>query len=159
MRGDEVDRQRELLTAVVAGTASVEEAERLVGHCACVVPASSEEGAQRRAHPEALRRIINADVIVAIANDIVVDVKPILGVGGIAATLAAVVAPRVFVAPPERIAPLLPIYRRPPALASFFDRVLLDPGETPDALALARAILHVVRPDRVCGSPLLDRTA
>ena len=159
MREEEYQRRHDLLTAVVPGAAGVEEAESLVGHCACVLPATGDAGPVRRAHPEALRRIINADLIVAISSDVLVEVKPILAVGGIAATLAAVVAPRVFVAPPERIAPLLPIYRRPPALAAFFDRVLLDPGETPDRYALARAILGLVRPDRRVDPPLLDRTA
>jgi 2-phospho-L-lactate transferase/gluconeogenesis factor (CofD/UPF0052 family) len=148
MRGEEHDRRHDLLTAIVASAAGVEEADSLVGHCACVLPATENAGAVRRAHPEALRRIINADVIVAVARD-VSDVRPVLTVGGMAATLAAVVVPRVFVAPPARIAPLLPIYRRPPALASLFDRVLLDPGATPDPDALARAILALVRPGRL----------
>ena len=148
MRGEEHHRQHDLLTAVVASAAGVEEAESLVGHCACVLPATGDAGPVRRAHPEALRRIINADVIVAVAGD-VGDVRPVLTVGGMAATLAAIVIPRVFVAPPARIAPLLPIYRRPPALASYFDRVLLDPGDTPDSGALARAILALVRPERL----------
>jgi len=148
MRGGEHHRQHDLLTAIVPGAAGVEEAEALVGHCACVLPATGDAGSVRRAHPEALRRIINADVIVAMAGDDFQDVRPVLTVGGIAATMAAIVIPRVFVAPPARIAPLLPIYRRPPALASYFDRVLLDPGDTPDPSALARAILALVRPER-----------
>jgi len=148
MRGEEHLRQHDLLTAIVASAAGAEEADSLVGHCACVLPAAEDAGSVRRAHPEALCRIINADVIVAVASD-VSDVRPVLTVGGMAATLAAIVIPRVFVAPPARIAPLLPIYRRPPALASYFDRVLLDPGDTPDPGALARAILALVRPGRL----------
>ena len=150
LRGEEHDRRHDLLTAIVASAAGVEEADSLVGHCACVLPATENAGSVRRAHSEALRRIINADVIVAtvgIAGDLT-EVRSVLKVGGMAATLAAVVMPRVFVAPAGRIAPLLPIYRRPPALASYFDRVLLDPGDTQDPLSLARGILALVRPER-----------
>jgi 2-phospho-L-lactate transferase/gluconeogenesis factor (CofD/UPF0052 family) len=146
LRGPERDRQHELLTVIVADAADVEAAESLVGHCACVLPAAADGGPVGRAHPDALRRIINADVIVAAEDADGCAWMPILGVGGIAATLAAVRVPRIFVARGQAVAPLLLIYRRPPRLASCFDRVLVDPGAEPDPLALARAILAVVRP-------------
>jgi hypothetical protein len=139
-------RRHDLLTVIVPGAADVAEAESLLGECARVVPAAADAGAAGRVHPEALRRIINADAIVAFEGDEGRAWMPILGVGGIGATLAAVTVPRIFVASEQAVAPLLPIYRRPPRLASCFDRVLVDPGAEPDPLALARAILAIIRP-------------
>jgi hypothetical protein len=139
-------RQHELLTVIVPGDAGMEEAELPLSHCASVVPAAADARPGGPAHPEALRRIINADVIVALDGDEGCGWMSILGVGGFAATLAAVTVPRIFVAREQGVAPLFPIYRRPPRLASFFDRVVVDPGAEPDPLALARAILAMVRP-------------
>ena len=146
LRGAERDRRHDLLTVIVPAGTAMEEAEPEVGQIACVLPAAADAGLVSRAHPETLRRIINADVVVAVAGEDGNAWMPILDVGGIAATLAAVTAPRIFVARGQGIAPLLPIYRRPPRLASCFDRVLVDPGAEPDPLALARAILAIVRP-------------
>lgn len=146
MRGEERRRRHELLTALVPGDAQKEEAEALVGDCACVLPAATDAGRVRRAHPETLRRIINANVIVAVGGmgDRGSELAPVLTVGGIASTLAAMTVPRIFVARAGGVAPLLPIYLRPPRFASCFDRVVVDPGSVPDSLALARAILRLV---------------
>jgi hypothetical protein len=144
MRGAARHRRHELLTALVPGAANMEDGEALVGHCACVLPAAADAGPVRRAHPETLRRIINADVIVAVGAAGGGELAPILTVGGIASTLAAMTVPRIFVARAGAVAPLLPIYRRPPRFASCFDRVVVDPGSVPDPLALARAILRLV---------------
>ena len=138
-------RERDRLTAVVPGAADVEAAEAVIGERASVVPAAADGGRVVRAHPETLRRIINADVIAAVGSAADRELERVLSVGGIASTLAAVIVPRIFVARAGPVAPLLPIYRRPPRFASCFDCVIVDPGSIPDPLALARAILRVVR--------------
>jgi 2-phospho-L-lactate transferase/gluconeogenesis factor (CofD/UPF0052 family) len=147
LRNGDHERQRDLLTAVVPCAADVEEAGSLVGGRACVLPATVDAGPVARANPETVRRLINAEIIIAAPADLAHELMPILKVGGIAATLAAVTAPRVYVADAIGIAPLLPIYRRPPGLASCFDRVLVDPDAAADGRALARALLRLVRPE------------
>lgn len=138
--------QEERLTVIVPGAADVEAAGALVGACgASVLPAAADGGRVVRAHPETLRRIINAHVIVAVDAVANGELERILSVGGIASTLAAVMVPRIFVARAGAVAPLLPIYRRPPRFASCFDCVVVDPGDRPDPLALARAILDATR--------------
>jgi hypothetical protein len=96
LRGGPHDGQHDLLTAIVPGAGDLEDAEALVGHCACVLPATVDAGPARRVYPETLRRIINADLIIAGPCDRAV-LEVTLSVGGIGATLPAVNAVRVVV--------------------------------------------------------------
>ena len=141
-------RQHDVLTAVVPGVSDVEEAEALVKHCARVLPATVDAGPLRRAYPETLRRIINADLIVAVPCDVETRLLPSLNIGGIAATLTAVTAPRVFVVgDPRDLAGAFRDHRWQTDFSGCFNHVLRDPG-TADRLALARAILDFMRVDR-----------
>jgi hypothetical protein len=129
----------------------MEEAESLLGPCACVLAATVDAGPVRRAYPETLRRIINADVIFAGPGDLDAVVVPTLNVGGMAATLSAVNAVRILVVTEEAFH-LTGL--RAAALAASFDHVLTDPHD-PHALALAvLRLAHAGRPPLApCAAP------
>jgi len=148
IRGGSHHRHHDVLTAVVPGASDVEEAEALVAHCALVLPATVDAGPVRRAYPETLRRIINADLIVAVPCDIETRLLPSLSTGGIAATLTAVTAPRVFVVgDPCDLAGAFRDHRWQTDFSGCFNHVVRDPGGA-DRLALARAILEFMHIDR-----------
>jgi 2-phospho-L-lactate transferase/gluconeogenesis factor (CofD/UPF0052 family) len=152
MRGGSHYRQHDVLTAVVPGASDVEEAEALVNHCARVLPATADAGPVRRAYPETLRRIINADLIVAAPCDIEIQLLPSLGIGGIAATLTAVTAPRVFVVGDAGdLAGTFRDGRWQTDFSRCFNHVVRDPGGA-DRLVLVRAILEFLQVDRSAGS-------
>jgi len=89
----------EWLSAIVPTVRELEECRAVRGRGIAIYAASSDIGPDRRVAPDALRQMINADLIVFGPCDRGA-LEEMIGIGGIGRTLPAVNGTRVLVTPP-----------------------------------------------------------